>query len=86
MRLLKVLFRVTHSLADLAQQAYSVESLRRVDNAARNRVVLHRRKCSVCSYHKIIRWRIVIHGVIDSFLHAATNNNSRLWSPIKSEM
>ena len=76
------------------QQTRIRESLRRVDNTAMNRrfrVALHRRKYSVCmpnslwhidGYHKLIRWRIVIHGGIDGysrlivFLRAATNNTS----------
>ena len=70
------------------------ESLRRVDPMgveSRIRHVLHRRPYSVPSpndlwhidgYHKLIRWRIVIHGGIDGysrmimFLQAATNNRA----------
>ena len=68
------------------------ESLRRVDPSGvqlRARRVLHRRQYGVeCpnalwhldGYHKLIRWRIVIHGAIDgysrliTFLKASTNN------------
>lgn len=67
-------------------------SLRRVDPvgvAMRRRQVLHRRVYSVPSpnclwhldgYHKLIRWKIVIHGGIDgysrliTYLRASTNN------------
>ena len=57
----------------------------------RCRSVLHRRKYSVPSsnalchldgYHKLIRWRYVIHGAIDgysrliTYLKLATNNRS----------
>lgn len=70
------------------------ESIMRVDPSgvqSRLRQVLHRRKYSVPGpnslwhvdgYHKLIRWRIVIHGGIDGFsrllvyLHASTNNRS----------
>ena len=68
------------------------QSLRRVDPTgvqARARQVLHRRVYNVPSpnalwnldgYHKLIRWRIVIHGGIDGFsrlityLKVSTNN------------
>ena len=70
------------------------ESLARVDPSgieARKRRVLHRRVYSVESpnslwhldgYHKLIRWKIVIHGGIDgysrliTYLQAATNNRA----------
>ena len=70
------------------------ESIMRVDpNGVRSRLrqALHRRKYlvpgpnslwHVDGYHKLIRWRIVVHGGIDGFsrlivyLHAATNNQS----------
>ena len=70
------------------------ESLRRVDPTgveARVGRLLHRRAYSVVGpnalwhldgYHKLIRWRIVIHGGIDgyswmiTFLKASTNNRS----------
>ena len=70
------------------------ESLRRVDPigvVTRFRATLHRRVYSVHSpnalwhidgYHKLIRWKIVIHGCIDGFsrlilyLKAATNNRA----------
>jgi hypothetical protein len=57
----------------------------------RFRRALQRRQYSVCmpnslwhidGYHKLIRWRIVIHGGIDGFLrllvylHASTNNKA----------
>ena len=69
-------------------------SLRRVDPSGverRRRRVLHRREYSVESpnalwhldgYHKLIRWKIVIHGGIDGysrlimFLQASTNNRA----------
>ena len=70
------------------------ESIMRVDpNGVRSRLrqALRRRKYlvpgpnslwHVDGYHKLIRWRIVVHGGIDGFsrlivyLHAATNNQS----------
>ena len=70
------------------------ESLRRVDPSgveARVRTVLHRRKYHVRSpnslwhldgYHKLIRWKIVIHGGIDgysrliTYLRVAGNNRA----------
>ena len=70
------------------------ESLRRIDPngiTTRFRAVLHRRVYSVHSpnslwhidgYHKLIRWKIVIHGGIDGFsrlivyLKVATNNRA----------
>ena len=70
------------------------ESLRRVDPSgvhSRMRKVLHRRAYQVDSpnalwhldgYHKLIRWRIVIHGGIDgysrliTFLRASPNNEA----------
>lgn len=69
------------------------ESLHRVDpiGVISRRNVLHRRKYNVNSpntlwhidgYHKLIRWRLVIHGGIDSFsrlikyLKVASNNTS----------
>ena len=70
------------------------ESLRRVDPSgviSRCRNVLHRRKYQVSSpnelwhidgYHKLIRWRYVIHGAIDgysrliTFLNVAPNNKA----------
>ena len=70
------------------------ESLRRVDPSgvrSRCRTVLHRRKYTVPSsnalwhidgYHKLIRWRYVIHGAIDGcsrlimYLKVATNNRA----------
>ena len=78
----------------LIQRERVRESLRRVDPSGvreRCRSVLHRRKYSVPSsnalwhldgYHKLIRWRYVIHGAIDgysrliTFLKLATNNRS----------
>jgi hypothetical protein len=71
------------------------ESLHRIDPfgvVARCKGRLHRRKYAVPSanslwhidgYHKLIRWRYVIHGGIDgfsrliTFLHVSTNNYSR---------
>ena len=76
------------------QQSRVRESLRRVDSIAmdrRFRLALHRRRYSVCmpnslwhidGHHKLIRWRIVVHGGIDGysrlvvFLNAATNNRA----------
>ena len=70
------------------------ESLTRIDPRGvqtRLRQALHRRKYSVCmpnslwhidGYHKLIKWRIVIHGGIDGysrlpvFLSASTNNRA----------
>ena len=70
------------------------ESIRRVDSSgvqARIRRVLHRRTYQVDSpnalwhldgYHKLIRWRIIIHGGIDgysrliTFLQASCNNRA----------
>ena len=78
----------------LIQRERVRESLRRVDPSgvrSRCRTVLHRRKYSVSSpnslwhvdgYHKLIRWRYVIHGGIDGFsrlimyLKVATNNRA----------
>ena len=69
--------------------------MRRVDPTgvqSRARRALHRRTYSVCApnelwhldgYHKLIRWRVVIHGGIDgfsrmvTFLQASTNNKAR---------
>ena len=76
------------------QRRRARESLLRLDPVgiqSRLRRILHRRKYSipgpnslwhVDGYHKLIRWRIVIHGGIDGFsrlivyLHAETNNRS----------
>ncbi len=70
------------------------QSLRRVDPYGvfeRCRSILHRRKYNVSSsnalwhvdgYHKLIRWRFVIHGAIDgysrliTYLKVAANNRS----------
>lgn len=70
------------------------ESLRRIDPVGvvtRLRAVLHRRVYAVHSpnslwhidgYHKLVRWKIVIHGAIDGYsrlimyLKAATNNRA----------
>ena len=70
------------------------ESLQRVDPAGirdRLRQVLHRRTYKVISpnalwnldgYHKLIRWKIVVHGAIDgysrliTFLKASNNNRA----------
>lgn len=70
------------------------ESLMRVDPTgvqSRFRQVLHRRRYNVCmpnslwhidGYHKLIKWRIVVHGGIDGFsrlpvyLKASTNNRA----------
>ena len=70
------------------------ESLLRIDPRGvqtRFRRVLHRRRYNVCmpnslwhidGYHKLIRWRIVIHGGIDGYsrlpvyLRASTNNEA----------
>ncbi len=70
------------------------ESLMRVDSRGvqtRFRQALHRRRYSVCmpnslwhidGHHKLIRWRIVVHGGIDGysrlpvFLKASTNNRA----------
>ena len=79
----------------LRVQRYRVkDSLFRVDPSAvhsRFRQALHRRRYSVCmpnslwhidGYHKLIKWRIVIHGGIDGYsrlpvyLHASTNNRA----------
>ena len=78
----------------LVQRERVRESLRRVDPSGvreRCRSVLHRRRYTVPSsnalwhldgYHKLIRWRFVIHGAIDgysrliTFLKLAANNRS----------
>ena len=70
------------------------DTMQRVDPSGvenRLRQALHRRRYNVCmpnslwhidGYHKLIRWRIVIHGGIDGysrlpvFLQASTNNRS----------
>lgn len=76
------------------QRARVRDSLMRIDPAGvqrRFRQVLHRRRYNVCmpnslwhidGNHKLIKWRIVIHGGIDGYsrlpvyLHAANNNKS----------
>lgn len=76
------------------QQQRIRESLMRIDNRGmerRFRRALHRRRYNVCmpnslwhidGYHKLIRWRIVVHGGIDGysrlpvFLRASTNNRA----------
>ena len=76
------------------QQRRIRESMMRVDNRgveSRFRRALHRRQYSVCmpnslwhidGYHKLIRWRIVVHGGIDGYsrlpvyLHASTDNKA----------
>ena len=78
------------------QQARVRESLSRVDRRGmerRFRRVLHRRKYSVCmpnslwhidGHHKLIRWRIVVHGGIDGYsrlvvyLSASANNKAEI--------
>ena len=79
----------------LRVQRYRVrDSLFRVDPSAvcsRFRQALHRRRYNVCmpnslwhidGYHKLIRWRIIIHGGIDGYsrlpvyLHASSNNQA----------
>ena len=67
------------SLGFHIQQRRIRESLMRVDSRGmerRFRRALHQRQYSVCmpnslwhidGYHKLIRWRIVIHGGIDGF-------------------
>ncbi len=82
------------SQGHLLQRERVRESLRRIDpDGVRERCqnVLHRRKYSVLSsnalwhldgYHKLIRWRFVVHGAIDgysrliTFLKVSTNNTS----------
>ena len=76
------------------QQTRVRESLMRVDRRGmerRFRRALHRRRYSVCmpnslrhidGHHKLIRWRIVVHGGIDGYsrlpvyLRASTNNRA----------
>ena len=76
------------------QRARVRESLKRIDPigvASRFRQVLHRRKYNVCmpnslwhidGYHRLIKWRIVIHGGIDGYsrlpvyMKASTNNRA----------
>lgn len=77
------------------QESRVRESLRRVDPRGieqRFRQTLHRRKYSVCmpnslwhidGHHKLVCWRIVVHGGIDGysrlvvFLKASTNNKAQ---------
>ena len=76
------------------QQTRLRESMRHIDIRGmdrRFRLALHRRQYSVCmpnslwhidGYHKLIRWRIVVHGGIDRFsrlvvfLTASSNNKA----------